>query len=254
MAVKQTKQLGKQTVTTTVAANEFFVKVNDTNKVTLIKLNDIKAALLAGLDLNAMEDGIFVVTHRNSDGYPFMYKPHKWPSIQASGEIATGVAVVEGGKILVIAPTEAASLLWSSAAVTGGGVASTDRLVALGDFAGKDNTAAQIQHAECQGAKYAPGFCAQYSRPNTAGTGLLAGKWWLPSVGEMMMIYANMIKINYALSLIEGAQPLSEAYYWTSTESGPATAWILALSSGTMLSLAKATTRLPVRPVSAFIR
>ena len=54
---------------------------------------------------------------------------------------------------------------------------------------------------------------------------LTAGKWWLPSLGEMFMIYANMTKINYALSLITGATQLVEDWYWTSTENSGTSAW-----------------------------
>ena len=157
---------------------------------------------------DSLSEGVFIMFHRKSDNYPLMVKPDKWASYQSSGEIAEGVVVVEGGKILVVAPTET-SLHWSSAAVSGGGKTTTDRLTALDDWTGKASTTAQITHAECSSASYAPGYCAQYSRVNANGKGLTAGRWWLPSLGELMMIYANMRKINYALSLIEGATQLS---------------------------------------------
>ena len=134
--------------------------------------------------------------HRKSDNYPLAIKPDKWASYQNSGEIADGVLVVEGGKMLVVAPTEA-TLTWSSAAVSAGGKTTTDRLTALDDWTGKTSTDAQVTHPECSGAGYAPGFCNQYSRTNANGKGLTAGKWWLPSLGELMMIYANFRKINY---------------------------------------------------------
>jgi len=68
-----------------------------------------------------------------------------------------------------------------------------------------------------------------------------------------MMIYANMTKINYALSLITGAQQLAETWYWTSTEYSAAYAWGLYLSNGYMNSYTKASRRYWVRAVSAFI-
>ena len=183
-----------------------------------------------------------------------MVKPHKWASIQSGGEVADGVVVVEGGKILVVAPTESATkLTWSSAAVSGGGVTTSDRVTAMNDWAGKANTTAQITHAEASGAGYAPGFCANYSRTNANGYGLTAGKWWLPSLGEMMMIYANMTKINYALSLINGATQLVEDVYWTSTETSATYAWNLNLGYGYANGGAKASSTGRVRAVSAFI-
>ena len=249
------KLLSAQTTTTSVASGEKFVKVDGNGNTTLITLDNLKAALLGGQSLNALEDGIFIMTHRKSDDYPVMYKPHLWTAQQNAGEIADGVVVVEGGKVLVVAPTEsdAAGLLWSSEAVSGGGVTTSDRVTAYNDWAGKTNTAAQITKPQCQGASYAPGFCAAYSRTNANGKGLTAGKWWLPSLGEMMMIYANMTKINYALSLISGATQLASTWYWTSTEYGATYAWGLSLSNGFMVNGTKASYRFRVRAVSAFI-
>ena len=249
------KLLSGQTATATVASGEKFVKVDGNGNTTLITLDNLRSQLLGGQSLNALEDGIFIMMHRKSDNYPIMYKPHLWTAQQNAGEIADGVVVVEGGKVLVVAPTEsdAAGLLWSSEAVSGGGVTTSDRVTAYNDWAGKTNTAAQITKPQCQGASYAPGFCAAYSRTNANGKGLTAGKWWLPSLGEMMMIYANMTKINYALSLISGATQLASTWYWTSTEAGASGAWRLGLSDSSMNYGAKAGNRVRVRAVSAFI-
>lgn len=254
--VKQTKKIKANTSksTTTVANGEEFVKVDVNGQVTLIPLANLKTAVFGNINVNAIEDGIFIMYHRKSDNYPLMVKPHKWASTQSGGEVADGVVVVEGGKILVVAPTESATkLTWSSAAVSGGGTTTSDRVTALNDCAGKANTTAQITHAEASGAGYAPGFCANYSRTNANGYGLTAGKWWLPSLGEMMMIYANMTKINYALSLIDGATQLVEDAYWTSTERSAAGAWRLHLDSGYANTYAKASNTGRVRAVSAFI-
>ena len=99
-----------------------------------------------------------------------------------------------------------------------------------------------------------PGYCNLYSRANANGNGLTAGKWWLPSLGEMFMIYANMQKINYCLSLINGATQLAETWYWTSTESSATLAWHLSLSDGDASGwYTKASDTGRVRPVSAFI-
>lgn len=251
---KQTKKLTAQTTVTTVTTAQKFPMTDANGNVTLITLANLKAALMGGLNLNALEDGVFVMFHSKSDDYPLMVKPHKWTSYQTSGEIAEGVVVVEGGKVLVVAPTEISTgLNWSSASVSGGGTTTTDRVTAMNDWNGKANTAAQITHSEASGTGYAPGFCHAYSRVNANGNGLTAGKWWLPSLGEMMMIYANLTKINYALSLIEGATQLAEDWYWTSTESSATHAWFLNLTYGYMGYGTKATGTLRVRPVSAFI-
>ena len=251
---KQTKKLTEQTTVTTVNAAQKFPMADANGNVTMISLDNLKAALMGGLDLDAMEDGVFIMTHRKSDNFPVMYKPHKWTAQQNAGEVALGVVVVEGGHVLVVAPTESTTELnWSSAAVSGGGTTTGDRITSMNDWNGNDNTDAQITHSEASGTGYAPGFCHAYSRVNANGNGLTAGKWWLPSMGEMMMIYANMKKINYALSLIAGATQLSEAGYWTSTEYSATDAWRLNLNDGTMGSNTKATFRSRLRPVSAFL-
>lgn len=253
MATKKTKTLAAVTAVTTVNTSQTIPLTDASGNVTKISLANLKAALLAGINLNSINDGVFIMFHRNSDNYPLMVKPDKWASYQSSGEIAEGVVVVEGGKILVVAPTET-SLYWSSAAVSGGGKTTSDRLTALDDWTGKASTAAQITHAECSSASYAPGYCAQYSRVNANGKGLTAGRWWLPSLGELMMIYANMRKINYALSLIEGATQLGETWYWSSTESSATYAWYLNLYNvGGADYSTKAASQFRVRAVSAFL-
>lgn len=250
---KKTKTLETVTTVTTVNTSQYIPLTDASGNVTKVTLANLKAALLGGLNLNAMNDGVFIMFHRKSDDYPLAVKPDKWASYQNSGEIAEGVMVVEGGKILVVAPTEA-TLYWSSAAVSAGGKTTTDRETALNDWTGKTSTAAQITHSECNTESYAPGFCASYERVNANGQGLTAGKWWLPSLGELMMIYANMRKINYALSLINGATQLAETWYWSSTEYSAANAWPLHLSNGYAGGNTKAAGQYRVRPVSAFLR
>ena len=259
MAVKKTKKLSGQNTVTTINNDQKFPITDANGKVTLVSLATLKAAVLAGMNLNGLYDGIFIMYHRKSDDYPLMVKPHKWTNLQNSGEIADGVVVVEGGKILVVAPTESTSkLTWSSAAISGGGTTTTDRVTAMNDWNGKASTAkiiaASTASAVTNTAQYAPSYCNLYSRANANGKGLTAGKWWLPSLGEMFMIYANMTKINYALSLISGATQLVEDWYWTSTEGSATNAWGLNLNDGnTGHWVAKASNTFRVRAVSAFI-
>lgn len=252
MATKKTKTLKDVATVSTVNASQFIPLTDASGNTTKVSLAGLKAALLDGINLNSINDGVFIMFHGNRANYPLMVKPDKWTSYQNSGEIAEGVVVVEGGKILVVSPTETA-LTWSSAAVSGGGVTTSDRVTAMNDWAGKTNTASQITHTECSSASYAPGFCAAYSRVNANGQGMTAGRWWLPSLGELLCIYANMRKINYALSLIEGATQLTESWYWSSTEYSATYAWFLYLSYGNAYSYTKATDKGRVRAVSAFL-
>ena len=235
---------------------------NSGNPIRISKadLSRLMAELMTQNELyNKLNDGVFIMYHRKSDNYPLIVKPRNWTSLQKNGEIADGVAIVEGGKILVVAPTQATTkLTWSSGDVSGGGTTTSDRVTALNDWNGKTNTQKQIaaskEGAVTNTASYAPGFCNLYSRSNANGKGLTAGKWWLPSLGEMMMIYANMTKVNYALSLISGATQLVEDAYWTSTEASAAYAWDLYLiNGGANGNSTKASHQKYVRAVSAFI-
>ena len=217
-------------------------------------------------DIGQLYDGVFIVFHRNSDDFPLAVRVSSWASYQASGEIAEGVLLVEGGRYLVIAPTEASSTKWSSKPVSSSdtsgsvqisGVTTTgDRITALNDFAGRANTTAIINGSTSSNVTntedYAAGFCNRYSRTNANGKGMTAGKWWLPSTGEMAMIWSNFDKINYALSKISGATQLRTNWYWTSTQHSEYYAWCLYLYDGTLPSYWKFN-QFRVRPVSAFL-
>jgi hypothetical protein len=216
-------------------------------------------------DIGQLYDGVFIMFHRKSDGFPLAYRVDVWASYQNSGEIAGGVLLVEGGKHLVIAPTEASSTKWSSKPVSSSdtsgsvkisGVTTTgDRIAALNDFAGRANTTAIINGSTSSNVTntedYAAGFCNRYSRTNANGKGLTAGRWWLPSIGEMAMIWANFDKINYALSKISGATKLGPALYWSSTQGSSETAWDLNMYDSGIRSFWKFN-QARVRPVSAF--
>lgn len=217
-------------------------------------------------DIGQLYDGVFIVFHRKSDDYPLAVRVDSWASYQASGEIAEGVLLVEGGRHLVIAPTEASSAKWSSKPVSQSdmsgsvqmsGVTTTgDRITALNDFAGRANTTAIINGSTSSNVTntedYAAGFCNRYSRTNANGKGMTAGKWWLPSMGEMAMIWSNFDKIKYALSKISGATQLQANWYWTSTQGSANDAWYLFLPDGIMSGGWKFF-QSRVRPVSAFL-
>ncbi|WP_304817738.1 hypothetical protein [Muribaculum intestinale] len=259
MAIKKTKKLSAQTATTTVATGEKFAKVDANGKVTLIDLASLKTALLGGIDANAILDNVFIMYHQKSNNFPQLARPRAWPALQNAGEIADGVVIIEGGKALVVAPTEAdsAGIFWSSAAGSGGATTTADRITAINDWSGKANTASIISKSTSSFVTntnaYAPGFCNLYSRANANGKGLLAGKWWLPSMGEALAINANMSKINYCLGLISGATLLLQNWYWTSSEITVTSAWGLHFGNGTLQSWnAKNSGRGRVRPVSAF--
>lgn len=218
-------------------------------------------------DIGQLYDGVFIMFHRKLDDYPLAVRVNDWTSYQNSGEIAEGVLLVEGGRHLVIAPTEGTSMKWSSkpaspsdmsGSVQISGVTTTgNRITALNDFAGRANTTAIINGSTSINVTnteaYAAGFCNKYSRTNAHGKGLTAGRWWLPSIGEMAMIWANFDKINYALSKISGAAQLQRDMYWSSTQAADITAWYLYLDDSAVRIFLKSEKGM-VRPVSAFLQ
>lgn len=263
MATKKTKTLAAVTTVTTVTTSQYIPLTDGSGNTTKVSLANLKAALLAGINLNSANDGVFIMFHRKSDDFPLAVMPQYWQSYQNSGEVAEGVLVIEGGRGLLIAPTEADSngLLWSSADINGNTVLGyyVDRQKAFTDFNGQQNTkniiAASKDTAITNTATYAAGFCNLYSRVNANGKGMTAGRWWLPSIGELLMIYAHMNQINYALSLITGATPLQKTWYWSSSEGSATDAWGLNLNDGNLRGwYIKSKYKGHVRPVSAFLR
>jgi hypothetical protein len=217
-------------------------------------------------DIGQLYDGVFIMFHRKSDNFPLAVRVSSWASYQNSGEVAEGVLLVEGGRHLVIAPTEGTDKKWSSKPVSSSdtsgsvqisGVTTTgDRMTTLNDFAGRANTTAIINGSTSSNVTnteaYAAGFCNKYARVNANGKGLTTGRWWLPSLAELAMIWANFDKINYALSKISGATQLQSTWYWSSTQRSATAAWYLYLFDG-FVSVNYKFTQFRVRPVSAFL-
>lgn len=241
----------------TSVTTEFVILTDSTGAAKQVSFANLKASLIPGGDLAAAYDNISIMYWGNSDNVLRQAKLDAWPALQAGGEIALGVVLYTGTKQLVIAPTQAPAILnWSSSNKTvAGATLTSNRRTALNAWAGEADTAAIIGASATDfvtdTAEYAAGFCNLYSRANTAGSGLTAGKWWLPSLAELILIRANMGKINYALSLIIGADLLSTSYHWSSTQNSAYGAWRLYFSTGYVYSHFKSTNKNYVRPVSA---
>ena len=214
----------------------------------------------------ALYDGCFIMCHSQINGWPFAVPYADWTSLQNSGEEADGVLIVEGGHSLVVAPHEK-SCYWSSKTGTATDTeiiyTSANRIALLDVWDGKERTykicgrVASPFYEESNNAStkdtYAPGYCYNYTPHSDFSEGLSAGKYWLPCVAELMMIYTHKYRINAGLALINGANQLSETWYWSSTEARDVHAWSLGLSEGDLSWNNKIGTSFKVRPVSAFI-
>ena len=253
---EQVKGLNGFTEITSIASGSRILVSDSAGKGQRISLPNLKASLNVA-NYDDVLDNVFVMCHRKSDNYPVAYRPSEWTAQQNAGEVATGVLIIDGGRQLVIAPTEPnTTMLWSSAAAgTGASYYKPDRLAAQQDFDGKANQQRimALSQVAADGDGYAPGFCASYSRLNANGRGTPAGSWWLPSLGELYLIAANFKKINYALGKINGAKKLrTDNAYWSSTEDSSTHAWYLTLGYVGQGVSGKAQGQRLVRPVSAF--
>lgn len=215
---------------------------------------------LGSISIDDVMDNVFIMCHRyetvgsnpNVDNYPTCWRPSEWAAREAKGEVATGVLLIDGGRKLVIAPTEKTST-WSTSGVEAG-TKQSDRLLAQELYNGKENCAKIMKNATmiAEGDASAVGWCNAYERVNAGGKGLKSGAWWLPSLGELYLMFANFTKINYALSKISGATPLAKAAYWSCTENSATYAWLLHFGYGGQSSSSKSGSQHRVRPVSAF--
>lgn len=171
-----------------------------------------------------------------------------WEEWNTSRTDAIGVAIMSGGRRLLIAPHEA-SLYWSSATGAGGAVTTTAIDIADTDYAGQSNTVKIITSAAFSGDgdSYAPGYCAAYSNG-----GVVAGSWWLPSLGELGLMYEKFEAINAALTKISGATQIPKIGHWASTEHSETSAWVMGFSTGTRGTYSKTSNEFRVRPVTTF--
>ena len=231
--------------------NSLLATENATGKSYRMSAADLKNEL-GSISIDDVMDNVFIMCHRSSDSYPVCYRPSEWAVQEAAGDVATGVLLIDGGRKLVIAPQEKTST-WSTCQVVCG-TASSDRLAVQELYNGKENCAKILTNTTLavEGDASAVGWCNAYERINAGGKGLKAGAWWLPSVGELYLMFANFTKINYALSKISGATLLAKAAYWSCTEHSAQYAWSLYFSNGRQYGAGKSAYQCMVRPVSAF--
>lgn len=214
----------------------------------------------------ALYDGCFIMCHRQRDGWPLAVPYVDWKDLENSGEEADGVLIVEGGRSLVVAPHEKACP-WSShpgtATTPVEEYTSRKRMeLLLNIWDGNVRTqkictdTSSPFFEESHSTDFAPGYCYNYTpHGGTKKKGLSAGKYWLPCVAELMMIYTHKYRINAGLKLITGANQLSDkSWYWSSVEGSATDAWGLSLKDGSFNnSPNKIRDRIMARPVSAFI-
>lgn len=168
----------------------------------------------------------------------------------SKASIAVGVWIQEGGKLIIVAKDQQESTKWAKSNVTGGTTAK-GREAAIADMDGRANTSTIITTIgdNAPAAK----FCHEYypSNVDAANAFVGAGRWWLPSAGELWMIWSHLLEVNRILAQIGGTALNRSQAYLSSTEASAQTAWLLAFYIGFFSSNNK-TYDGSVRPVSAF--
>jgi hypothetical protein len=95
-------------------------------------------------------------------------------------------------------------------------------------------------------------YCHEYFPTNveSADAQFGSGRWWLPSSGELWMIWSHLLEINRIMSIIGGTELKRSQWYWSSTESSATYAWNLTFGGG--FGAGSKTGEYSVRPVAAF--
>lgn len=252
-------------VATSLADTDRFMPMTSAGLSKLISWSSLKSLIKTAVTPDAATatvalacDNVMIAYTQNSDTDAIVRysKIEDWPS-RAAANYAIGVLVVSGNQRFIVAPTEAASpLKWASA--TSVDIPNltniTAKDAAASDFAGKANTAAIIAGSTSAAVtntdQYAAGFCNKYSRLDSKSHGIPAGSWYLPTLGQLLIMYAYKNQIKHALSLIAGSSAPVDANYWSSTEYSAGNAWLLLFSAGGMYYTNKSS-EFRVRPVAA---
>lgn len=183
---------------------------------------------------NSLADGIYYVL---ADGSVVPFIPDMGADGNLDGSQVKYVGIKWGGRSLKVALHDAAYgeeiTLTSSKDTTKYDGYKDNYLDAVADWNGKANT----EHLKAIGLN--------------KKIELAAGEY-IPSLGEMYLIYLNRKALNQALELI-GNNPIKDYWYWTSTECSATYAWYLNLGDGNVSNYSKASSTVRVRPVSAFI-
>lgn len=229
------------------AIKDDFLKITKNDLVDMMNKN-----------LTALGDGVFIGKMQREEWglYPRM---EEWNRTNFGIEKADADAIViqYGGYRLGIALDEEVRQWGSSTTVE------VNNNSDLNSYDGKARTAAIMANAAFAADSpdtYAVAYAYAYSKGHTGdpgGDGIIAAKsWWLPTMGDLALIYNHFNTINLAIARINAAgkqqaTPLVRNYYWSCIESGAKKVRIMSLGDGGRAGNDRGD-RLRVRPVTAF--
>ena len=227
-------------------------KVTDASKATMKSYME--------QNLRPLQDGVFIgKAQKETWGTYMRIEPWQTTSIGIAKADADAIVIQLGGYRLGISLDEPDALAWGS----------SDKVRVsesndLNSFDGKSLTAkimANDAYKNDAAATYAVAYAYNYSKTHTGDpggdSGIAAKSWWLPSMGDLSLIHQYFETINLALQRIQNAGKqkvtlLQRTSYWSSCEPLPSYAWNLNFDAGNRGYGNKVTSKLRVRPVTAF--
>ena len=135
--------------------------------------------------------------------------------------------VFDVSRKLAIALEQSSQLQWASEYHDIPGLTNYTSSNKTSDYNGKSNTSIIIAHGDSNGYDTP---AADYAY-NYSTTGTNKGDWYLPAVGELILIYNNRKTLNNSLSKVGGTQ-LPSSYHWSSSEYNNYDAWVLVFNNG----------------------
>lgn len=213
---------------------------------------------LMNKNLTALGDGVFIGKQQMELWGPYM-RMEEWnrTNIGITQADADAIVVQYGEYRLGIALDEV-QRQWGSS-----GTVQVNYNKDLNSYDGKARTEAIMANAAFSADSpdtYAVAYAYAYSKGHTGDPGgdstIAAKSWWLPTLGDLSLIYDHFNTINLAIARINAAGkqkavPLSRAYYWSCIEYNPANSNPLDFSTGYRFYYAHTNTY-RVRPVTAF--
>lgn len=168
-------------------------------------------------------DGVYI---EGLDGRA--YTVNKWQG----GSAANSVIVASGDvKFRIALDYETLALGKNSARFDKYVTGTTSSATALSDYDGAGNTAKMLLAQS--GTDYAAGYCSNFTFPDGKTKG------YLPSLGQLNVVYKNKAPVNAALKACGASFSMSN-YNWSSTlrgySGGYTSYWVYYLTKGTVIS------------------
>lgn len=225
-------------------------------------------------NLRPLQDGVYIGKRQNDGwgsqsggetdmiGSYMRIEPWQTTSIGISSADADAIVIQHGGYRLGIALTEpSAAMKWGKS--NNGDFIGYQQSSDMNIFDGITRTSgimASSYYKNNDPATYAVAYCWNYMTKRTEGDKICQigkHKWWLPTMGDLVLIHRYFETINLALLRIRNAGKqsvdlLQRVRYWSCLEMSSILAWNLDFDIGSRLGDDKRNSSYRVRPVTEF--